>query len=438
MLSNMAASAPRWHGIGPARWLGWVLALALLWPMSRFVWRLRVRGAETLPRDRPYLLLPNHTSLMDPVWVALHLGRPTHFMTSAQLFRYPWVAALIRFFGAFPKMKYVKDRESMATVAALYDAGHTITIFAEGQRTWDGRLLHIGDGLGRLIKRLDAEVVFARVTGGHIHQPRWTTRMRWVPIDIVYEGPHRYPESLSAAEITADVGKRLAIEPHPELKGLTWGRRLAEGLPFFLFGCPACGQLRALAVSADGDGVGCSACDAAWRMDLRNVLRGTHGQADLPLTEASDLLQAHLGSPPVANRDRYEADGTVLSGPQASVGRLERGADPVPVAEGPIRLDTRSLHVGDWSLPLTEIVATSLQVAGIYQVRTTDALFQLSPGQDSTYMWSCFLEAWRSSSAVALRRPPGCPPDPGTRSQPDPTDADSGDGAPRPHGGEPG
>jgi len=394
MLSGMAGRAPRWYGIGPARWLGWVVARALLWPLSRFVWRLRVSGQDALPLDRPFLLLPNHTSLMDPVWVALHLGRPTHFMTSAQLFRYPWVAALIRFFGAFPKMKYVKDRESMATVAALYESGQVITIFAEGQRTWDGRLLPIGDGLGRLIKRLDADVVFARVTGGHLHQPRWTTRMRWVSIDIVYEGPHRYPVELSAAEITADVKERLAIEPHPEPRGLTWGRRLADGLPFFLFGCPACGQLRTLVVSADGDGVGCSACDAAWRMDLRNILRGMHGREDLPLTAAIDGLQAHLGSPPVAHRDRYEADGTVLDGPHARVGRVERGAEPVPLAEGTIRLDADALEVGDWRLPLTDIVATSLQVAGIYQVRTAEALFQLSPGQDSTYMWSFFLEAW--------------------------------------------
>lgn len=45
------------------------------------------------------------------------------------------------------------------------------------------------DGIGRLIKRLDAPVVFARILGGHLVQPRWADEPRWVPVHVEYEGP---------------------------------------------------------------------------------------------------------------------------------------------------------------------------------------------------------------------------------------------------------
>ena len=47
----------------------WALRLPA-WFLVTFVFRMRVAGAETAPRTGGYLLLGNHTSTFDSVWVA--------------------------------------------------------------------------------------------------------------------------------------------------------------------------------------------------------------------------------------------------------------------------------------------------------------------------------------------------------------------------------
>lgn len=387
----------RWHGIGPARYLGWRLMRILLAPLVHGLWRIRVSGKERLPARGPYLLLPNHTSLLDPIWVAVRLGRPAHFMAAAQLWRWPLAGRVISFFGAFQKQKNVKDRESMRTVAALYEAGQIVTIFVEGQRTWDGRLMPVGEGVGRMVKRLGARVVTARVTTGHLHQPRWSTRMRWVPVHIAYDPPREWPEEATAAEITADIVASLQIDPHPRIEGLAFGRYRARGLPGYLFGCPRCGSLGTLEVTGSGENsVGCTACGAAWAVDLESRLHGEGDTESLTLVEARDALEAHLGQPPVADRGEHEADGTVLRGEDLHVGRLVgRGAEPELLASGPGRLTAERLEVGQWSVPLAELTAAYVQVAGIFNLRTESELLQLRTGGDSPLLWLHFIEAWR-------------------------------------------
>lgn len=390
----------RWHGIGPARYLGWRLVRALMAPLVHGLWRIRVSGKEHLPAKGPFLLLPNHTSLLDPIWVAVRLDRPAHFMAAAQLWRWPGAGAIISFFGAFKKEKNVKDRESMRTVAELYEAGQIVTIFVEGQRTWDGRLMPVGEGVGRMVKRLGARVVTARVTTGHLHQPRWSSRMRWVPVHITYDPPREWPEAASPAQITADILESLRIDPHPRIEGLAFGRYRARGLPDYLFGCPACGRLRALVVRGRGDNeVACTACGAAWEVDLESRLHGLDATESLTLVAARDALEARLGSPPVADAARFEADGTVLSGEDLSVGRLVgRGAEPEELASGPARLTAEQLVVGEWTLPLAELTAAYMQVAGIFQLRTASELLQIRTGADSPIMWHHFIDAWRQQA----------------------------------------
>ena len=390
----------RWHGIGAARYLGWWLTRLALTPLVFGLWRIRVKGTETLPKDGPYLLLPNHTSLVDPIWVAARIGRPSHFMAASQLWRTPWVGKLIAFFGAFQKEKGARDRESMKRVAELYAQGQIVTIFVEGQRSWDGRLNPIGEGVGRLIQRLGARVVFAKVTTGHLHQPRWSTRMRWVPVEITYAPPVEYGPEWTPAAITADVVERLTIDPQPRLSGLVFGRFRARGLPTHLWGCPSCRELGGMEARGRWENdVACRHCGARWSVDLESRLHGQEGAPDLTLVEARERLEAHLGHPP---QHPGEAEGVVLSGAQGAISRLVRGdAGPTLLAQGPLRLSPEALHVGDWSLDLRELRSAFMQVGAVLQLRTADQLLQLDTGSDSTAMWLHFLLAWTEATSEA-------------------------------------
>ncbi|MGM0559402.1 MAG: lysophospholipid acyltransferase family protein, partial [Myxococcota bacterium] len=216
----------------------------LCWFGAKFLWQLEYEYEEPFPQDGPVLLLCNHTSTLDPIWVAWGGWRPMHYMASQQLFRFKALGALIRSLGAFPKIKHTHDPKSNATLEGLYHDGRSIVLFPEGTRTWDGRLADLRPGLGRLVKRLDARVVIGRVTTGHLRRPRWAPHARRVPVHVRYSAPRTFPDDMSADEITAEITEAMRIDPGnvfaPEG---SWGRRLAEGLPQFLWACPACFEL---------------------------------------------------------------------------------------------------------------------------------------------------------------------------------------------------
>ena len=39
--------------------------------LSRTIWRARLEGLDRVPKEEPFLLLPNHASMLDPFWVGV-------------------------------------------------------------------------------------------------------------------------------------------------------------------------------------------------------------------------------------------------------------------------------------------------------------------------------------------------------------------------------
>ncbi len=393
-----AALAPRF---GPLR-LAWWWTVRSLWGLAGApLFRPRVTGAERLPRDGPYLLLPNHVSLLDPFWVGHPIGRPAWFMASRQVFRSRLLGPLLGSLGAFPKIKYVKDRAAMARVSELYEAGQVVVIFPEAERSWDGRTLTVLPGIGRLVKRLDARVVFCRILTGHLFQPRWARWPRWVPVRLEYSEPRTWGPEATPESIAADVQAAIALDPDgPEARlrpgERTFRWRSAWGLESYLWACPACFALGALRPHPDdGDAVACTRCGAAWDLGLEGELRPRAGAAE-PSTVAAayDAIRAHFGDPPVEDPARFERDGTILRCERARVGRVARGLDPEPWADGPMSLRRDAVVVGERRIPFAEVVAVAMELGNKVQLRTAEALYQVEPVGQSTLLWNDFIRAW--------------------------------------------
>lgn len=388
---------------GPIGYLWW-LAFRAAWRLLGAVpFRLTAHGTDTLPGDGPYLLLPNHTGALDPFWVAQPLGRPAHFMASANLFRNRVMGAFIRSLGAFPKEKFTSDRASMRTVQRLYDEGEVVVIFPEGARTWDGRLNPVGEGVGRMVKRLGARVVYCRIRTGHLWQPRWARWPRWVPVVLEYDPPVTYGPEVTAAEITADAVRRMTLpDTLPEVQPVA-GWRTAEGLPDYLWACARCGQPGGLVVHGRGRRQLRCECGAAWEVGPLGTLRGVGDVPTLSIAEAHDAMLAHFGSPPVQDPARFGVDGVALSVPMSRFGRLERGSRaPVWVAAGPMTVSSAGLTVAEdgdsWVLPFEDITAILMEMGNTLRVRTANTQYVLEVPGTPTAMVLHFARAWRGVS----------------------------------------
>ncbi len=379
--------------------------LWLLWvPFGVFLFRQRATWRAPFPRKGSVLMLGNHVSFWDPLWVAWPLRRGVHYMASANLFRLPGVAWFVRSLGAFPKERFVKDRDSVKTLVAHYEDGQVVALFPEGLRTWDGRQAHVGQGIGRLIKRMDARVVFCRNLTGHLSQPRWARYPRWIPVQLEYSEPMSYPQDWTVEQITADVVDRIRIDHEPEqVAGWLLGFRMAHGLRDFVWACPACEALDVLDVDdRDGNRVVCTACGAAWSVNVLARMTGQGDAPDLTVAAASDRAKALVGSPPAQDRERLTRDGIALDASDAEVLEIKGKGDLRPLAAGTLAVTPEGLKMtgnAPWALNFADMKVCFVDVGNQLQVRTHEALLLVRPGTQSAIMWEHFIETWRRGAA---------------------------------------
>jgi 1-acyl-sn-glycerol-3-phosphate acyltransferase len=391
------------------RVLNWHLARVLTFLLDRLMLRMEVRGVDTVPRDGPFLLLPNHTTFLDPFVVTAPLGRPCTYMASVALLRVPLLGWWLAKLGAFPKIKYVKDRDAMATMQRLWDEGNVVTIFPEGRRCWDGETLPLQPGMGRLIKRLDAKVVYARLHNAYLFQPRWAKYPRYVPLEIDYDGPHHYGPEWTDEALDAEVQGRIRAHQRlrPGMKVFGW--RMAHGLPALLWSCPACRALEALEVDArDGDKVRCRACRAGWRVDAESLL---HPDAGGPVESVGAHYRAqlrHFGAPPTPDPALLAREGVVLRGAQGAIRRVQKKGRPALVAAGEVTLTPQALELRGpdgqptWARPLSALETISIEVGNRVQLRVDGELHELDVGGRSLLLWGHFLLAWKRPGEEVL------------------------------------
>jgi len=403
----VALFRPPWHQIGFLKWAFYYFALSLVGFLVLGVSRLRWTGREKLPKKGAYLLLGNHTSTLDPFWDAWLLLRPTRFMASAHLFRFPWLAWPLDAVGAFPKKKFVKDRESMKTLSDFFEQGLPVMLFPEGTRSFDGRQGRVLPGIGRLTQRLGADLMMVRNLTGHLCHPRWAHYPRLVPIQLEYDGPYSFPPEATAEEVAAFVAEKIAIKANRPAPRFSWGWRMAHGLDAWLWACPQCFTLDSLSPDPRrGNVTRCHHCQARWRVDVSCRLNGLDQTPDTDIWDAHDRIVAHFGSPPIADQERFEADELILD-ELGEIGELKRGSAPHPIGAGRLQLhrDRLALCTPDgveelWSLPLDVIVAVSVELQNTLQIRDADTLYQITPARGSTLKWAHFLRPW----CTGLRR----------------------------------
>ena len=150
----------------------WVLK-AILTPVLRFFWRVRVEGLEHIPEKGAAILASNHISFSDSIFLPLVLRRRITFVAKAEYFEDPKTAWFFRAVGQIP----IKRTGGSASMAALDSAaevladGHLFGIYPEGTRSPDGRLYKGKTGVARLALRCQVPVLAVAMIGTKEIQP---------------------------------------------------------------------------------------------------------------------------------------------------------------------------------------------------------------------------------------------------------------------------
>lgn len=135
------------------------LALVLL---THTFYRVRVVGAENVPRKGGALLVPNHVSFVDGLLVMASLDRNVHFVVDADYFHHPLVKPFAAALGAIPISASGGPRmvlRALRDAGKRLDEGKLVCIFAEGEITRTGMMLPFKRGMERIAKGRTSPVI---------------------------------------------------------------------------------------------------------------------------------------------------------------------------------------------------------------------------------------------------------------------------------------
>jgi len=138
-----------------------LLVKFLLFSLARF----QVEGTENVPKAGPLIVVSNHLSRTDPPIIGSAIPRRIAFMAKEELFRSPFMAAMLKGFGAFPVRKQEADRTALRRAYSVLENGLALGVFPEGTRSKDAVLQPGMLGAALIAMRTGAPVLPVAIYG---------------------------------------------------------------------------------------------------------------------------------------------------------------------------------------------------------------------------------------------------------------------------------
>jgi len=98
------------------------------------IFRIKVTGAENLPKNGGAVLCANHASALDPILISLAIKRKPRYIGKKELFENKALGLLIRSLGAFPVDRDNADITAYKTAIKLLQNGDVLLLFSQGTR----------------------------------------------------------------------------------------------------------------------------------------------------------------------------------------------------------------------------------------------------------------------------------------------------------------
>src|SRR5271169_3749128 len=153
--------------------------------------RVETVGLDKLDPARTYIFMSNHVSNLDPPITVPLIPRRTSVMVKKELFSYPILGRVMRFGSLVPVDR--GNRESgIAAVRAAADVirqGVSMTIYVEGHRSFDGKLLPFKKGPFYLAEECGVPVVPITIVGSHEVMPKRRFAIKPGTVTVIFHAP---------------------------------------------------------------------------------------------------------------------------------------------------------------------------------------------------------------------------------------------------------
>lgn len=185
-----------------------LFVIFVVMPAAKLQYNIKIEGRENIDKHKKYLFTANHTSYLDPPFVALAANKKIAFMAKQELFTDKnWLLRhLVRVLGAFAVNREKPELATFKTVLDLIKTDWSLGIFPEGKICKTNSLDNIQKGFTLIAKKAKMDIV---------------------PIGIAgfdgYAG-----KSLFKKHITVRIGKPISYELSSEEILKQWAEQICE------------------------------------------------------------------------------------------------------------------------------------------------------------------------------------------------------------------
>jgi acyl-[acyl-carrier-protein]-phospholipid O-acyltransferase/long-chain-fatty-acid--[acyl-carrier-protein] ligase len=133
-----------------------------VWTLTHTVYRLRVINKDVIPHAGGALIVANHLSFVDVLFIIVSTSRRVRFVTHRDVYNVWWLRPLCRIAGAIPVSPKDPPKEILRSLEFAREAilqGDVVCIFPEGQLSRTGNTLRFGRGVEHVMKGITAPVI---------------------------------------------------------------------------------------------------------------------------------------------------------------------------------------------------------------------------------------------------------------------------------------
>jgi len=152
--------------------VGWLLVILLV----RLQWRATLpRRPFPLPADRGAVIVCNHRSSIDPLYVQALLDRTVHWFVAKEYFAIPGVGWFLRFCGAIPTTRGGQDTAAVKMAIRYLKQGDCVGLLPEGRiNMTENTLLPVRPGAALLAMQARVPVIPMYIIGSPFDCYFWT------------------------------------------------------------------------------------------------------------------------------------------------------------------------------------------------------------------------------------------------------------------------
>ena len=141
----------------------------LAWVLTSLLYRVTFVNRQLIPTNGAAIIVANHVSLMDALFLMAASPRPIRFVMDAQIFKIPILSWLFKKLDAIPITSAKDDafllEKAFLQVAHELEDGQLVCIFPEGRLTSDGDIGTFRAGISKILALHAAPVIPCALQG---------------------------------------------------------------------------------------------------------------------------------------------------------------------------------------------------------------------------------------------------------------------------------